>query len=246
MVVPPPWHFSGDFIWVDCRVDPAAAVRFLPPGLSPGPDPGAAAAVFVDWQWCSASGGELADPVRCQFAEFLILLASVHAGQPVARCPYAWVDRAVPLVRGWIQGMPKQFGAIRLTRPVRAGRAGPRLEAGGSFAASLAAHDRRLVSASVTLEGHAGEPPLLNRLPLVHSRQFPSWDPGDPPVSELVVSQVTDVEYAPVWSGTATLRFEPDLLGGWDRDLASLAPLEVGRGYVFSYGETLLGGTRLG
>ena len=231
---------------MDYRVDPAAAARFLPPGLSLGPDAGAAAAVFVEWQWCSAGGDELADPVRCQFAEFLILLAGVQGGRPVARCPYAWVDRAVPLVRGWVQGMPKQFGAIRLTRPIRAGRAGPRIQAGGSFAASLAAHDRRLASASVTLEAPADEPPLLNRLPLVHSRRFPAWVPGDQPLDELVASQVTDVEYSPVWTGTATLRFEPDLLGGWDRDLASLAPLGVGPGYVFSYGETLLGGIRLG
>jgi len=45
-----------------------------------------------------------------QFSEFLLLLAAVHDGQPVARCPYAWVDHAVPLVRGWIQGMPKRLG----------------------------------------------------------------------------------------------------------------------------------------
>lgn len=245
MVTAPPWHFSGDFVWVDYRVDPDAAARFLPPGLTLGRDPGAAAAVFIEWQWCSGSGEELADPVRCQFAEFCILLGCAHAEQPMARCPYAWVTHAVSLVRGWIQGMPKRFGTVHLTRAVRAGRAGPRLEAGGAFAASLTADGRRLVEASVTLTGPADEPPLLNRLPLAHSRLFPPWDPADPPLTQLVVSRVTDVEYSPVWSGTPTLRFAADLADGPDPDVATLAPVEVAGGYVFSYGETLLGGARL-
>ncbi|MFK8849617.1 acetoacetate decarboxylase family protein [Streptomyces sp. Ac-502] len=67
MLTPPPWHFSGEVVMVEYRVDPDAARRFLPPGLTPGADPGAAAAVFATWQWCSADGAELADPGRCQF-----------------------------------------------------------------------------------------------------------------------------------------------------------------------------------
>lgn len=106
MITPPPWHFSGDIVMVDYRVDPDAARRFLPSELDLGPDPGAAAAVFAQWQWCSASGAELTDPMRCQFSEFLILVMCAYRGRPLARCPYAWVDGPVPMVRGWVQGMP--------------------------------------------------------------------------------------------------------------------------------------------
>src|SRR5690349_4262656 len=83
----------------------------------------------------------LDDPGRCQFREFLILLGCAVDGRPMARSPYAWVDRAVPLVRGWIQGMPKQWGSVQLTRAVPVGRAGPRPDAPGRYAATLAVHD---------------------------------------------------------------------------------------------------------
>jgi len=150
MLTPPPWHFSGEVVMVDYRVDPDAAARFLPPELDLGPDPGAAAAVFAQWQWCSASGEELTEPQRCQFGEFLILIACEYRGRPMARCPYAWVDRPVPMVRGWVQGMPKQLGDIHQTRPMRVGAAGPRSGARGRFDGVAAADGRRVASASVT------------------------------------------------------------------------------------------------
>ncbi len=241
LVTPPPWHFSGEVIMVDYRVDPEAAARFLPPELSLGPDPGAAAAVFAEWQWCSDDGAELADPARCRFTEFLILIACEHRGRPLARCPYAWVDRPVPLVRGWIQGMPKQFGEIHQIRPVRTGKAGPRAAPGGRFDATLSVYGRRVAEAAVTLTGRAAGPPFLHTVPLVHTRWFPAWTPEEEPVSRLVASQVSDVEFSDVWEGRADLRFR-DVA---DPDLASLAPVEVGPAYVFSYAETLHGGRSL-
>ncbi|QFZ21265.1 enduracididine biosynthesis enzyme MppR [Saccharothrix syringae] len=240
MLTPPPWHFSGNVVMVDYRVDPAEAGRFLPPELTPGPDPGAAAAVFAEWQWCSASGAELPDPGRTQFTEFLVLLACTHRDRPMARCCYAWVDSAVPLVRGWVQGMPKQFGEIHQTRPAAVGRAGPRLAGGGRFHGTVSVHGRRVAEAAVTLEGRVDEPPALHAVPLVHSRVFPDWVAGVSHPAQLVTSEVTDVEFSDIWAGRADLRFL-----GADDDFGLLAPVEVGRGYVFSYAETLCGGTLL-
>jgi enduracididine biosynthesis enzyme MppR len=238
MLTPPPWHFSGDILMVDYRVDPAAAQRFLPPGLSLGPDPGAAAAVFASWQWCSDSGAELADPARSQFGEFLLLIACAHATTPVARCPYAWVDQSLPLVRGWVQGMPKQYGAVHQTREHRVGRAGPRRAAHGRFTGTLSVHGRRTAEVSVTLTRRSTRPPLLHTLPLVHSLVTPAWARTDPGPAPLAASEVRDVEFADIWTGTALMEF-PDPA---DDDLASLAPVEVGAGHVFSYAETLTGG----
>jgi enduracididine biosynthesis enzyme MppR len=222
---------------VDSRVDPDAAARFLPPGLTAGPDPGAAAAVFAQWQWCSDSGAELAEPGAAQFTEFLILLSCVHNGRSLARCPYAWVDNAVPLVRGWVQGMPKQFGEIHQTRPSQVGRAGPRLAPGGRFDGTLSVGGKRVVEAGVTLTG-TGSPPPLHTVPLAHTKTFPAWTPADRPSHGLVSSEVTGVEFSEVWTGRADLRFFDAL----DADFASLRPLSVGAGHVFSYAETLVGG----
>lgn len=241
MITPPPWHFAGDVIMIDYRVDPDAAARFLPPGLDLGPDPGAAAAVFAEWQWCSESGAELADPATCQFSEFLLLIGCGHDGRPMARCPYAWVDQPVPMVRGWIQGMPKQFGAIHQTRPKPVGVAGQRPAPGERLHGSLSVSGRRVAEASVELTGLADEPPVLHTVPLVHTRYFPAWTPDDQPVSDLVTSEVTGVEFTPVWRGEADLRLF-DVLDG---DFAALKPVEIGSGYVFSYAETLRGGRLL-
>ncbi|WP_199442866.1 enduracididine biosynthesis enzyme MppR [Umezawaea beigongshangensis] len=242
MLTPPPWHFSGDVLMVDYRVDPAAAAAFLPPGLDPGPDPGAAAAVFAQWQWCSGDGAERADPARNQFGEFLVLLACEFRGRPMARCPFAWVDQAVPMVRGWVQGMPKQFGVIHQSRPAAVGAGGPRLGAGGRFAGQLSVFGRRVVTASVELEGLAEQPPPLHTVPLAHTLHLPDWDGTGGLTERLVASEVGEVAFSEVWSGSARLDFD-DVAG---TDFAALAPVEVGRGHVFAYGETLLGGRPLG
>lgn len=243
LVAPPPWHFSGEFIWVDYRVDPDLAAAFLPPELTLGPDPGAAVAAFSRWQWRTDHDDDRVDPGSRQFSEFMVLLAVTHRNRPMARCTHAWVDHAVPLARGWVQGMPKQFGSVRMSTTALAGRAGPRLAPGATYRATLAVDDRRVAEVGVTLEAPA-EPPVLNTVPLVHTRIFPSWSPTGVAVHELVRSEVRDTEYSAVWGGTAELVFPADALAA-NPDLALLTPVGVGRGYVFGYGETLVRGAAL-
>jgi acetoacetate decarboxylase len=242
MVPPPPWHFSGDALWVTCRVRPEAATAFLPAGLRPGPDPGAAAIGFFDWQWCAEGGTELREPARAQFRECMIALDCLLGDQPVARVPYAWVDSAVPLVRGFIQGMPKLFGSVWLTRSFAVGRAAPRREPGGEFSGTVSADGRRMVSATVRLSEAIDQPPPLADRPLVHSRHLPAWEPHEPPLTELVMAATSNVQFAAIWRGQAQLGFH-DID---DPDLAALTPIEIGAAYVFSYAETLAPGRRVG
>jgi enduracididine biosynthesis enzyme MppR len=231
MIPAPPWHFAGDALWITYRVDPDAAASFLPEGLRPGTDPGAAAIGFYDWQWCSDSGLELRDPVRAQFKECLIVLGCLSKDQPVARVPYAWVDSAVPLIRGFIQGMPKMFGSVWLTRTFPVGQAGVRREAGAQFCATASTNERLIASASVTLAKAVDDPPPLSDRPLVQTRHFTAWDPDDK----------AEQEFADIWQGEATLQFNKTC----DPDLATLAPVEIGQGYMFSYAETLAPGRRI-
>jgi enduracididine biosynthesis enzyme MppR len=241
MVPPPPWHFAGDVLWIECRMEPAAVTAFLPPGLEAGDDPGAGAIAFYDWQWCTDSEDELRDPARAQFRECLIAIGCTLGGEPVVRVPYAWVDSPVPLVRGLIQGMPKLFGSIHLTRSFPVGRAGPRREPGGRFDAVASAGGRRIVTGSVTLARIADRPPPMAAHPLVHTRHFPAWQPGEAPLVELVRSTVREVEFSEVWQGEAELAFR-DVA---DPEVATLAPVATGPGYLFSYAETLNPGWRV-
>jgi enduracididine biosynthesis enzyme MppR len=241
MVPPPPWHFAANALWITYRADPEAVTRFLPARLRPGPDAGAAAIGFYDWQWCSDSGTELGDPVRAQFKECLIVLDCLLDDRPLARVPYAWVDSAVPLVRGFIQGMPKMPGSVWLTRSFPVGRAGAQQRPGARFSGTVTAYDRRVATADVTITGAAADPPPLSDRPLVHTRHFPAWHPGEAAMSELVVAKTSNMDFSDIWSGEASLHFHETS----DPDLASLAPVEMGRGYLFSYAETLEPGSRV-
>jgi acetoacetate decarboxylase len=241
LVPQPPWHYSGDFLIVEYRTDPDAARAFLPPELEAGDDLGSAAAIFVDWQSCSDSGEELLDPVRAQYKEFFVVLACTYKGEPVTRCPFMWVDQGMPLVRGIIQGFPKKPGSIWMTRAVTVGRAGPRLEPGGRFGASLAGNDRRLAEAALTLTGISENGPTVNSPPLFNTRYFPAWENGAEPLHEHVWAGGDDREISPIWEGDAELRFFDSPAD----ELSQLAPVEVGKGFWFSFGYTVDGGRRV-
>jgi hypothetical protein len=106
----------------------------------------------------------------------------------------------------------------------------------------VSADGRRIATATVTLAEPAKQPPQLADRALVHTRHFPGWEPGEAAMEELVESATSGVEFAEIWRGVARLEFH-DVT---DRDLATLAPVEVGSGYVFTYAETLAPGRRVG
>lgn len=238
LVPPPPWHFSGDMVWIAYRADPAACRALLPDRLRLADGPLNAAVSFCDWQWCTDSEEELLQPETAQFRECLIALDCTCDGEPVARVPFAWVDSVVPLVRGLLQGMPKLWGSVFLSRAYEVGRARSVRGPGGRFAGTLAERGRPLVTGAVRLGGRAEAPPPLATVPFVHTRHVPGWGPDLPEQCHLVRSRVTDVEFSPVWQGEAELTFG-DVRG---LEVGALAPVEVGPGYVFSYAETLMPG----
>jgi acetoacetate decarboxylase len=241
LVPAPPWHYSGDFLVVEFETDPEAARSFLPPELELGEPPGAAAAIFADWQSCSDSFEELLDPIRAQYREFFVVLAAEHRGEPVTRCPLMWVDKGFSLARGWLQGFPKKPGSIWMTRPVTVGKAGARLEPGGRFGATAAANDRRLAEATLTLTGLSETGPTVNSPPLVNTRFLPPWDPEGASIAEHVYAGGRDREISPIWEGDATLQFFETP----DSELTALAPRAVGKGFWFSFGYTVDGGKLL-
>lgn len=238
-IVPaPPWHFSGDMIWISYRADPRACRDLLPDRLRLADRPLNASVSFCDWQWCTDSGDELLQPEAAQFRECVIALDCVRDGTPVARVPFAWVDSPVPLVRGLLQGMPKLWGSVFLTRAHEVGRARGVRAPGGRFAGTLSERGRRLIAGSVRLSGRSESPPALATQPFVHTRHIPGWGPELPEQCHLVCSAVSGVEFSPVWRGDAELGFCD--VGGLE--VAALAPLDLGPGYVFSYAETLMPG----
>jgi acetoacetate decarboxylase len=240
LVPAPPWHYVGDFLVLEYWADPDAVAAFLPDGLEPFPDdPGRAAALFVDWQSCSGSGGELVDPARGQYKEFFLVVNALLDGELVTTCPYIWVDRDFALARGWIQGFPKKLGSIWITRSFGLEcAADPGLKAGATFGGTCAAYDRRVAQGTVTLERISETGPTHNDPPLVNVRHFPRLAAGrhdDPAVHELVRARSRDRAISPIWEGTASL----ELFGAGHEEHGALAPVRMGAGFRFTFAYTV-------
>jgi hypothetical protein len=164
------------------------------------------------------------------------------AGQLYLRCVYIWVDTDFALARGLYQGYPKKLGSIRQTRPHPFGRAAPRIAPGGRFAGTLAAADRRLAQAVVTLREECAANGFVNAHPMAHHRWMPSIEKGAPDsLNELIRSGSASFEAGPAWRGDADL----ELFDSPTEELARLEVNEMIGGYYRQVGVTWDGGTLL-
>ncbi len=237
LVPAPPWHFVGNCLAVEYEADGEAVRSFLPMGLEF--HSAQCAVYFVEWQYASEAGDEYLDPARSQYHETIFLLSAAFEGTACAYCPFIWVDQDVSLVRGLIQGWPKQIGSTRVTRTHDLpSKATPVLGPGGRFGATLAARDRRLVEAVVTLREPTTQLPAPGFARAVNVRYFPELAAGRhdrPAVHELVQLKSRDVQVSPIWRGDAVLTVfdHPHL------ELPSLRPRRTLAGYRFSCAITI-------
>ena len=245
MLPPTPWHYSGDLLTVEYRTDPGNVRALLPPDVElahDDEDPGAVAFIWADWQSCGDDRVEILDPVRSQYKEAFVVVRCRYEGQIYSRCVFIWVDKDFALVRGYLQGYPKKLGSIYQTRPITVGSAGPRLESGGRFGMTLAAGDRRLANATVTLHGETTNGGFVNGHAMLHHRWFPSIElDGRDSLAEVVTMSGVNVELGPVYAGEATL----ELLDSPTEELTLLAPEEILGGYFRTVGTTFAGGRTL-
>ncbi|MBI4692705.1 MAG: acetoacetate decarboxylase family protein [Gammaproteobacteria bacterium] len=229
----PPWHYVGNALAVEFDAEPSTVASFLPDGLEP--ESGRCCAYFAEWQYASDDGEEYLDPVRSQYRETILLVAARHAGEPVAYCPFIFVDQDVSLMRGLVQGWPKQIGSTWVTRAYDLpSRAAPVLGPGGKFGATLSVKERRLVEARITLAEMTDTLPSPSFARAVNVRHLPDLAAGRhdiPTVHELVQLKSRDVAISPIWKGTAALEFfdHPYL------ELPALRPRAVHAGYRFTF-----------
>ncbi len=245
LLPPTPWHYSGDLLTVEYRTDPGEIRKLLPDDVHlahDDEDPGAVAFIWADWQSCGDDGSELLDPVRSQYREAFVVVRCRYDGVLYSRCLFIWVDKDFSLVRGYLQGYPKKIGSVHQTRPITVGRAGPRLEPGGRFGMTLAASDRRLAEATVTLESLGESNGFVNGHPMLHHRWFPGIElDGRDSLDEVVTMSGVNVELGPVWRGSATI----ELFDSPTEELRKIAPREIIGGYFRSVGTTFAGGRTL-
>ncbi len=229
-ILPPtPWHYSGTMLTLEYRTDPSAIAELLPEGIDlADDDPGAVAVLWADWQSCSDSFEELMDPVRSQYMEAFVVVRCKYLGNHYSRCVYIWVDRDYAMIRGQHQGYPKKLADIFMTRPITIGHAGPKLEAGGEFGATLAANGRRLIDAKFEITDTCEGAGFVNGLPMLHSRLMPAIEgDGSDSLNELVTMSAYRSEIGRSFTGN----FDIQLFESPTEELERLQPQELIAGY---------------
>src|SRR3978361_313204 len=235
LVPSPPWHFAGDVLAVEFWNDPDVSIHTLPAGVELDEKcPGHSVALFTDYQF-TAQNNEYLDPARYQCRGFSVLLDAMWKGAPIAWCPYCYADNDAALMRGWIQGYQKQFGAVHQPLTFPAARPSSLHIAHDSrFTACMSAHGRLLVQARITLRESAERLVGLLDRRIVGRRYFPRLSAGmhdKPAVDELVRCVSNHLLITDIWSGAGELDF-PEAYG---EELEVLGPLKVGRGHRFSF-----------
>ena len=234
----PPWNYVSNSLAVEFEADAEKVAAFLPEGLERSS--GRCAVYFAEWQFATDDpGAEYLDPVGSQYKEAIFLVSAKHEGVDVAYCPFIWVDQDIALMRGLVQGWPKQIGSVWLTRSYDLrSKASPVLGPGGTFGASLAVKDRRLAEATVTLREETPAPPSPGFSRAFNVRYFPDLAAGAhdrPSVHELVQLKSRNVQFSPIWKGDASLT----LFDHPSSELADLRPTRVIAGYRFSFAFTV-------
>lgn len=242
LIPTPPWQYSGDLLTVEYRTDPAKVKALLPEPLELAEeDPGAVALIWADWQSCSSSREELLDPVRSQYKEAFVVVRCSFRGVTYSRCVYIWVDKDFAIARGLHQGYPKKLGSMWQTRPHPFSQGAPQIGPGGVFGASLAAGDRRLAEAVLTLREECETNGFVNGHPMAHHRILPGIAGGGDAYAELISSGSSSFEAGPAWTGDVELR----LFESPTEELADLAVEEIIGGYYRQVGVIWDGGTTL-
>jgi acetoacetate decarboxylase len=242
LIPTPPWQYSGDLLTVEYRTDPAKVRALLPDPLELAPeDPGAVALIWADWQSCSSSREELLDPVRSQYKEAFVVVRCSFRGVTYSRCAYIWVDKDFAIGRGLHQGYPKKLGSMWQTRPHPFPQAAPQIGPGGVFGATLAAGDRRLAEAVLTLREESETNGFVNAHPMAHHRILPDIAGDGDAYSELISSGAASFEGGQAWRGDVDLR----LFDSPTEELADLHVEEIIGGYYRQVGVVWNGGSSL-
>lgn len=242
LIPSPPWYYSGDLLTVEYRTDPARVAELLPAPLElADEDPGAVALIWADWQSCSSSRAELLDPVRSQYKEAFVVVRCRFGGRTYSRCVYIWVDKDFAIARGFHQGYPKKLGSVWQTRPHPFAQAAPQIGPGGVFGATLAAGDRRLADAVLTLRAESGTNGFVNGHPMAHHRILPDIAGTGDAYSELISSGAKSFAGGQSWTGDVDL----NLYESPTEELARLEVHEIIGGYYRQVGVEWNGGTTL-
>lgn len=238
LVPTPPWHYVSDQIIIEYQADPKLVNKFLPDCVDDGD--GRCAVCFCDWQTSTDSAYTYLDPLRSQYREAFFTVGCNYKGRYMGFVPYIWVDNDVAMMRGYIQGWPKQLGSVWMTRTFNVpSNAAPMVDVGGKFGASCAAKDNRIIDGQITLKEKTTTGPKPGSSGFLNNMLLPDLREGKQ--DEVLLNNMTtgsistDLHFSEMWKGDAMLKVHDD----YYVELKAFQPLEVYAGYYFSMAHSL-------
>jgi acetoacetate decarboxylase len=234
----PPWHYVSDFLTVEFWAHSASVADVLPRGMAP-PDGSHTCCYlhFTDNQYTSDALSEHREPAMSQYQECFVTVEAQWGGERVGFVPYIFVDNDNSMMRGLLQGMPKQMASVRMTRAFGLpSPASPRCGEPGEYFATLSHRDRRLATASVRVTQSGATLPTPRTV--LNYRHFAALEHERrtrPLVHELVRQKRRDIVLSEIWAGPATLALEDS---PW-HELGALRPVRVGRGFRYTRAMTV-------
>ena len=232
LLPPLPWNYSGQAIAVEYRGDSTQLEKLVPEGMELADD--RCSVHFFDWQSCAGDDEGYLDPIRAQYREAFVLINVKYTDRVTGYCPFIWVDNDIAIMRGLLQGYPKQLGSVWVTRsyPVP-GKASPVLGVGGKFAGTCNAKDRRLIDLKVELKESADAIPVPGLGSVVNKMVIPNISKGNLGtnlIDQFVVkSNTSDLTIGNIFKGDAELQVHDD----YYPELGYVKPVEITAGYVF-------------
>jgi acetoacetate decarboxylase len=190
---------------------------------------------FIEWQYTAESMMDYLDPVESQYRETILLMSGSYADEAMAYCPFIWVDQDKALMRGLIQGWPKQLGSTHMSRAYElTNQAAPE----GLSAATLSVNGKRYMTAKVQVTESGAHMPAPSFAGSALVRYFPDLVLGNhhqPLVHELVQLKSRDVQISEVMTGAAQL----DFVVTAEHELSDFRPTKVLAGYRFQVALTV-------
>ena len=240
LIPSPPWYYSGDLLTVEYRTDPARVAELLP--------------LRCHWRRRTLArlplSGRTGSRARLsrRTAGSGTRNTRKHSSSSAA-VSRARHSRAVS-TSGWTRTSRSAGASTRAIRrswvhvadPAASFSHGaPQIGPGGVFGATLAAGDRRLAEAVLTLREQSETNGFVNSHKMAHHRIVPGIASGAPDAyAELIESGSSDFEAGPAWTGDVELR----LFDSPTEELSSLSVDEIIGGYYRQVGVVWNGGGR--
>ena len=222
-----PWCYAMEFVAVHFLTNTSDLKSIIPKQLTPTGDVWAyvSSIVAVSKSWPEFY---IEAPDLSQYMEAALFTKVNFNGKSYAYCPFMYVDKDLPLMRGYIVGFPKKIAKISITtfHKMLPGYEKPR--EGVVLSGFAIRSSYPLLKIRLKLERPCEKLPIEDFGPFLLPRYFPQLTSEVGGFARLV-SLESIVKYGDKWEGSANI----ELIGGINDELGSIPIKKVLRGYYY-------------